>query len=120
MPIRQRGIRSLHMHITMVKKKLKDGSECRKCNEAVDHLSKRGLLDRIDEIVWAVEGDPDSPGIALGERLGVERAPFFVVREGDSEKVYTSVLRLIQDHLGGKVTDKERARHVDPDEIGGI
>lgn len=108
------------MHITMVKKKLKDGSECRKCNEAMDHLRSRGLLEKIDEYVLAVEGDPQSPGMLLGERLGVERAPFFVVREGDSEKVYVSVLRLIQEHLGGKVSDKERARHVDPDEIGGI
>jgi hypothetical protein len=108
------------MHITMVKKKLKDGSECRKCNEAMDHLRSRGLLDKIDEFVLAVEDDPQSPGMVLGERLEVERAPFFVVRDGDTEKVYVSVLRLIQDHLGGKISDKERARHVDPDEIGGI
>ena len=107
------------MHITMVKKKLKDGSECRKCNEAMDHLRSRGLLDKIDEFVVAVEDDPQSPGMLLGERLKVERAPFFIVRDGDTEKVYVSVLRLIQEHLGGKVSDKERARHVDPDEIGG-
>ena len=115
-----RGITSLGMHITMVKKRLKDGSDCRKCSEAMEHLRNRGLLDRIDEVIWAIEDDPQSPGMVLGERLGVERAPFFVVREGDTEKVYVSVLRLIQDHLGGKVSDKERARHVDPDEIGGI
>lgn len=107
------------MHITMVKKRLKDGSECRKCNEAVDHLRNRGLLERIDEIVEAVEGDPDSPGIALGERLKVDRAPFFVVRDDEGEHVYTSVLRLIQERLGGRVSDKDRAR-VDPDDIGGI
>jgi len=108
------------MHITMVKKKLKDGSECRKCSEISEHLRHRGLWDRIDEVVWALEDDPTSPGMALGQRLGVERAPFFVVREGAEEKVYTSVLRLIQDRLGETVSDQERARATDPDDIGGI
>ena len=108
------------MHITMVKKKLKDGSECRKCSEAADHLRNRGVWDRIDEVIWAVEDDPTSPGMVLGERLGVERAPFFVVRDGAGEKVYTSVLRLIQDRLGQSVSDQERARATDPDDIGGI
>ena len=119
LPLRGGGIRYGGMHITMVKKTLKDGSDCRKCAEATEHLRGRGLLDRIDEVVWAHEGDSQSPGIILGEKLGVDTAPFFIVRDGDSEKVYTSVLRLIQDHLGGKVTDKDRAR-VDPDDIGGI
>lgn len=108
------------MHVTMVKKRLKDGSECRKCAEAVDHLRNRGLLDRIDEIVWAVEDDPQSPGMLLSQRLNVERAPFFVVRDGDDEKVYLSVLRLIGERLGKKISDQEHARQVDPDDIGGI
>jgi hypothetical protein len=108
------------MHITMVKKRMKDGSDCRKCAESTEHLRSRGLWDRIDEVIWAVEDDPTSPGMVLGERLGVERAPFFVVRDGANEKVYTSVLRLIQERFGQQVTDGERARHTDPDEIGGI
>src|ERR1043166_9121735 len=67
------------MHITMVKKKMKDGSDCRKCAEVTEHLQSRGLWDRIDEVVWAYKDDPNSPGMLLGKRLGVERAPFFVV-----------------------------------------
>jgi Zn ribbon nucleic-acid-binding protein len=47
------------MHITMVKRRLIDGSECRKCAEAADHLKSRGLWDRIDEIVWALELSPN-------------------------------------------------------------
>ena len=108
------------MHITMVKKKTKDGSECRKCAEATAHLRSRGLWDRIDEVVWAHEDDPTSPGIVLGDRLGIERAPFFVVREGEQEHTYTSVMRLIQDHLRLKVSTQEEARHIDPDDVGGI
>jgi hypothetical protein len=107
------------MRIIMVKKKLADGSDCRKCAEATEHLRSRGLLDRIDEVVWAEEGNAASPGVVLGRRLGVERAPFFVVRDGDDEQVYTSVLQLVQ-RLGQRVTTTERARDVDPDDVGGI
>ena len=108
------------MHITMVKKKLKDGSDCRKCAEVTEHLRARGLWERIDEVVWAYEDDPNSPGMRLGARLGAARAPFFVVRDGQDEKVYTSVLQLIRERLGQSVTTLEEARDVDPDDVGGI
>jgi len=108
------------MHVTMVKKKLADGSDCRKCAEVTGYLEQRGFWDRVDEVVWAREGDPESPGMVLGKRLGVERAPFFVVRDDGGEKVYTSVLALIQERFGRKVTSTERARDVDPDDVGGI
>ena len=108
------------MHITMVKKRTKDGSECRKCAQTTAQLRARGLWERIDEVVWADEGDTNSPGNQLGERLAVERAPFFIVRDDTGEHVYTSVLRLIQDRLGERLSDEEGAQHVDPDDIGGI
>lgn len=108
------------MHITMVKKKLADGTDCRKCGEVTEYLATRGLWGRIDEVVWAHENDPESPGMRLGTRLGVERAPFFVVRDDGGEHVYTSVLQLIQERLGERVTTLERARDVDPDDVGGI
>lgn len=108
------------MHITMVKKKTKDGAECRKCAEATAHLKGRDLWDRIDEVVWALEDDPTSPGMVLGERLGIDRAPFFIVRDGDAEETYTSVMRLIRDRLQGQMSTGEQARHIDPDDVGGI
>lgn len=108
------------MHITMVKKKLKDGSDCRKCAEITEHLKTRGLWERVDEVVWAHEDDPNSPGMVLGARLGVARAPFFVVRDEGGETVYTSVLQLIRARLGQDVTSVDQARDVDPDDIGGI
>jgi hypothetical protein len=104
----------------MVKKKMADGSDCRKCAEVTEFLKARGLWERIDEVVWARENDPSSPGAELGARLGVERAPFFVVRDGGDEKVYRSVLQLIQERFGEAVTTSERARDVDPDDVGGI
>lgn len=108
------------MHITMVKKRLRDGSDCRKCVEATERLRARGLWDRIDEVVWAQEGDPDSPGMVLGARLGIERAPFFVVRDERGETVYTSVLRLVQERFGAPSSTLDEARDVDPDDVGGI
>jgi hypothetical protein len=108
------------MHVIMVKKKLADGSDCRKCADATEHLRSRGLLDRIDEIVWAREGDPASPGMVLGARLGVDRAPFFVVRDEQGEHVYTSVLQLVRERFGQDVSAVEQAAAIDPDDVGGI
>jgi hypothetical protein len=108
------------MHVTMVKKKMADGTDCRKCAEVTEFLRTRGLWDRIDEVVWARENDPESPGMVLGTRHNVSRAPFFIVRDESGEKVYTSALQLIQERLGGPVTTLERARDVDPDDVGGI
>ena len=108
------------MHVTMVKKKLADGSDCRKCGEVTAYLETHGFSDRIDEVVWAHENDPASPGMVLGARLGIDRAPFFVVRDKRGETVYTSVLQLIQERFGKEVTAAERARDVDPDDVGGI
>jgi len=108
------------MHVTMVKKRLADGSDCRKCAEVTEYLKTHGFWERIDEVVWAHENDPQSPGMVLGARLGVERAPFFVVRDERGETVYTSVLQLIQARFGKDVTSSERARDVDPDDVGGI
>jgi hypothetical protein len=108
------------MHITMVKKRLADGSDCRKCNQAVDQLKSRGLWARIDEVVLADERDASSPGMQLAARHAIDTAPFFIVRDANGEQIYTSVMRLIQERLGKAVSDQERARAIDPDDIGGI
>ena len=108
------------MHVTMVKKKLADGSDCRKCNEVTQYLRARGFWNRIDEVVWAHENDPESPGLVLGARFGIDRAPFFIVRDDGGETAYASVLQLIQERFGEAVTTLDRARDVDADDIGGI
>jgi hypothetical protein len=41
------------------------------------------------------------------------------VRDDAGETVYTSVLQLVQ-RLGQSVTTADRARDVDPDDVGGI
>jgi hypothetical protein len=106
----------------MVKKRLVDGTECRKCREASEHLKARGLWDRVDEVIWAIETDPESPGMRLGCELGVDRAPFFLVRDDGvgPSAVYVSVLQLVRDRLGQPVSARESAQAIDVDDIGGI
>lgn len=105
----------------MVKKALTGGEDCRKCEEASDYLKARGLWERVDDIVWAIEDDPDSPGMELGRRHGVERAPFFIVRDGQGEPaIYTSVLQLVRDRLATAVSAREEVQAIDVDDIGGI
>ncbi len=108
------------MHITMVKKRLADGSECRKCQEATTHLQSRGLWDRVNEVVWAQEGDEASPGMALSARFHVSQAPFFIVRDERGESVYASVLQLARERLGSEVTAAQQAATIDADDVGGI
>ena len=108
------------MHITMVKKRLLDGSECRKCQDATALLRSRGLWDRIDEVIWACEDDANSAGLALGRDLGVERAPFFIVRDERGDAVYTSVLQLVRERFDAMVSAAEQAAAIDADDIGGI
>ena len=88
------------MHIVMVKKLLENGEPCRKCLRTQDLLERRGLWHRIDEVVLAIEGQPDAPGWALARQHQVETAPFFVVRDDAGEEtVYTSALVLIREQL---------------------
>lgn len=83
--------------ITMVKKLLLSGEPCPKCVQAEDMLRGRGVWEQIDEVVWAKEGDPESPGAQLARQHGVDLAPFFVIeRQGLTAEVVESTLKLIK------------------------
>ena len=88
------------MHITFVKKILASGVPCAKCADVEARLEQSGQLSRIDETLIADERDPDSPGMRLAARLGVDRAPFFVVNENDQESVYSVYFRFAREVLG--------------------
>jgi phosphoadenosine phosphosulfate reductase len=90
------------MRVTMVKKKLLSGEPCKKCGDAETLLKSRSLWERIDEVVWAVEGEPESAGMKLAARYQVELAPFYVVEvEGAAPRIYTSTLQFIKEALAG-------------------
>lgn len=96
------GVRmdSESMHITMVKKRLENGKACEKCVQAEELLKSKGLWDKIHEVLWAIDGDPRSPGMALAAAKGIQLAPFFVVRDdAGNERTYESVLRFIKECL---------------------
>ncbi|MBU2887085.1 hypothetical protein KO507_15050 [Gilvimarinus agarilyticus] len=82
------------MNITLVKKILADGSPCRKCADVLHKLEQGGYLAQIDQIVEAIETDPDSRGMQLAKQYEVDRAPFFLVEQDDgSTEVYTVYLK---------------------------
>jgi len=84
----------------MVKKQLANGQPCEKCAQTEAMLKNKGHWDRIDEVLWAVEGQDDSPGARVAARHGVKLAPFFVVRDASgTETLVTSALRLVRQYL---------------------
>lgn len=87
------------MHVTMIKKRLANGQPCEKCVQAEELLKRRGLWERIDEVVWADENDPTSAGMVLSKEKSVALAPFFIVKEGEQEQVYTSVMGFVKERL---------------------
>ena len=87
------------MRVRMVKKQFADGSTCQKCVQAEELLRRRGLWERIDQVVWANEADAASEGMRLAAEHQVELAPFFVVEHAGETQIFTSVLKLIADVL---------------------
>ena len=87
------------MRVTMVKKQFADGSTCQKCVQAEELLRRRGLWERVDRVVWAMEVDPSSEGMRLAAEHNVSLAPFFLVEREGVTQVYTSVLKLVADVL---------------------
>jgi len=109
------------MRVTMVKKKLLNGEPCKKCADAETLLKSRGLWSRIDEVVWAIEGDSESAGMKLAAQYKVDLAPFFIVQTDEREaRVYTSTLQFIKEALGGGsavVTAAAPSAALGPEEI---
>jgi hypothetical protein len=62
-----------------------------------------------------------APGWCSARGSTPSRAPFFIVRDDDGrETVYTSVLQLIRERLGARVSAHDHAMAIDADDIGGI
>jgi len=87
------------MKITLVKKVLLSGAPCRKCIDVLNHLENNDLMTHIDDVLIAEERNPDSPGMILAKTLNVDRAPFFVVEDGDQTKVYTVCMKFVKEVL---------------------
>jgi len=101
------------MHITMVKKIMKDGSPCRKCEDVLTQLEENKLLNRIDQIVIADERDPNSAGMILAKEHNVDLAPFFVVEEdGQATKIYTVYFKFVKEVLSERISEQEEIKEI--------
>ena len=73
--------------VAFVKKKLETGEWCAKCNDVSARLEKDGTSKYIDHIAVADVNDPESEGIQLARKHKVERAPFFIVNDTETNTV---------------------------------
>ena len=101
------------MKITMVKKRMADGSPCKKCREVDEKLRAANQLHCIDEIIYADESDPNSAGMQLSARYGVDRAPFFVVeRDNKLPQIYTVYFKFVKEVLNADSTEADELREL--------
>lgn len=101
------------MRITMVKKILADGGPCRKCADVETRLRDGGHLGKIDQVVIADERDPDSEGMELARKYGVDLAPFFLVEDADGNvQVHTIFLRFLREVLQGETNVGDEVREI--------
>ena len=101
------------MHITMVKKIMKDGSPCRKCADVLNQLEENKLLDRIDQIIVADERDPNSQGMILAKEHKVDLAPFFVVeKDGQPTKIYTVYFKFVKEVLSEGLSEQQEIKEI--------
>jgi phosphoadenosine phosphosulfate reductase len=94
------------MRVTMVKKRLANGDPCPKCAQTEDMLRRRGHWDRIDEVIWAIEGEPDAPGWVIAKLHDVDIAPFFVVEVDGEEILVKSPMVLMKRFFAGAAAER--------------
>lgn len=101
------------MKITFVKKILADGNPCKKCGEVLARMKAEDQLRHIHEVLVADERDPLSPGMVMASRLGVDRAPFFVVEHDDGrEEVFTVYFKFVKEVLDVKTEEKDELKEL--------
>jgi len=86
--------------VIMVKKKMVDGTLCRKCNDVAQKMQEDGTGKWIGHYAMADVQNAESEGVKLATRFEVATAPFFLVRSkeeqasGDNWKAVRSYLQL--------------------------
>ncbi len=101
------------MKITMVKKIFADGAPCKKCAEVEAKMHEAGQLERLDQVIVADEADPQSDGMLLAAKYGVDRAPFFVVeRAGQPPEVFTVYFQFVKKVLNATTTEDEELEEI--------
>jgi hypothetical protein len=71
-----------------------------------------GHLGRIDTVLIADETDAESPGMRLADTLNVDRAPFFVIKDGVATSVYTVYFKFVNEVLRAPVGASAEAAEI--------
>lgn len=110
------GIITQRMKITLVKKIMEDGQECRKCREVSDRLEAGNEHRFIDRTVYADLRDSESEGHKIAQEHGIDTAPFFVVEDDGRTSVYktymefkTKVLKKRAEKADVEIEEKRQA-----------
>jgi len=72
-----------HPTVVMVKKRLKDGSDCRRCKQISERIEKDKFGSHISETIFVEEGKNDSDAAKLSKQFKMRTAPFFVIKYDD-------------------------------------
>lgn len=75
-----------HPTVLMVKKRMQDGEDCRRCKQIQSLIERDSLTDKINDTLHVVEGDNNSVAAKLSREFGMRTAPFFVVRMPGSDE----------------------------------
>ena len=100
------------MKITFVKKILASGEPCPKCQDVESRLTSGDHWSAIDETLIADERDPESPGMRLAQQLGVDRAPYFVVKSNQKTIAYTIFFKFLKEVLQGTSSKADEAKDI--------
>jgi len=94
--------------ITLIKKRMADGTWCPKCGEIEQRLKDNNQMQYIDQIIIADENDPESEGMQIAEKYEITRAPFFLIEEPNEQiKIYTVYLKFVKEILKEQTNPEE-------------
>lgn len=86
--------------ITMVVKQSRQGETSEASLDVKNHLAAEGLINLIDRVAVAKEGDLSSEGMRLAEIYQVDRLPFFLIADEFGEvRLFTSYPQVLKDVL---------------------
>ena len=103
------------MRVTFVKEILANDAPCRKCGDVERRLKKNGLMTKIDHVAVADEREPNSEGMQLARRHGVDVAPFFLVEQNRMTIVYTVYFKLVKEVFAREdptISEVDEAREI--------
>ena len=103
------------MRVTFVKKILANGAPCRKCGDVERRPKKSGLMTKIDHVAVADEREPNSEGMQLARRHGVDVAPFFLVEQNRTTIVYTVYFKFVKEVFASEdptISEVDEAREI--------